>query len=166
MLICEPTKYTFHGCSCLVHKNVFGKIGVFDENLRLLNDVDMWYRIYAAGYKIHYLPEVLVQGRIHSKQISRSIGFSYHNPEQDMYWQRSLDWLKKNCKSDYKLFIRYGCNAYLKTRNKEGREAFEYAKTINKQCILELFIRKIYCVCYAKTKNIVKNIYIKLRMGK
>jgi indolepyruvate ferredoxin oxidoreductase beta subunit len=35
----------------------------------------------------------LVKGRVHSKQVSKSIGYSYHNPEQDMFWNRSLDWL-------------------------------------------------------------------------
>lgn len=166
MLICEPTVYTFHGCSCLVHKNVFEKINAFDEKLRLLNDVDMWYRIYAAGYKIHYLPDVLVQGRVHEKQVSRSIGFSYHNPEQDMYWLRSFNWLKENCPDACELFVKYGCNAYMKTRNEDGAKAFEYARSINKKVTMELWFRKIYCVCFAKVRTFAKNVYIKLRMDK
>lgn len=165
-LICEPTKYIFHGCSCLIHKSVFEKLGGFDEKLRLLNDVDMWYRIYAAGYRVHYLPVTLVQGRIHDKQVSKEIGFSYHNPEQDMYWQRSLNWLKENCSSEYQLFIKYGCNAYLKTRNKEGKEAFAYARTLKPNCALKLFVKKTYCICYAQIRSLAKTIYIKFRMDK
>lgn len=163
-LICEPTKYMFHGCSGLIHKDVFKNVGIFNERLKLLNDVDMWYRIYAAGYKVHYLPMILVQGRVHDKQVSKKIGFSYHNSEQDMYWQRSLRWLKENCSNEHRLFIRYGCNAYLKTRKREGKEAFVYAKTVNPRCALELFARQIYCICYAKMRTIAKNIYINLRM--
>jgi len=164
-LIAEPTHHMFHGCGCFVHKSVFEKIGAFDEKLRLLNDVDLWFRIYAAGYKIGYLPDVLVQGRIHSKQVSRSIGFSYHNPEQDMYWARSLNWLRENGKDDYRLFVAYGCNAYLKTRNKEAQKAFAYAKQLYPRCALQLQIKKLYCVSYAKMRNLAKSIYLKLKMG-
>ena len=127
-LIAEPTTYVFHGCSCLVHKSVFENIGKFDENLRLINDVDLWYRLYANNYHIHYLPCVLVQGRIHDKQVSRSIGFSYHNSEQDLYWKRSLEWLKSNFPNNQELFCLYGRNAYLKTRDIEGDMA-EGART-------------------------------------
>lgn len=164
--IAEPTVYNFYGCSCLIHRDAFVDVGCFDETLRLLNDIDLWYRIYATNYKVHYIPEPLVKGRIHAKQVSKSIGFSYHNPEQDMFWQRSLNWLKENCSSEYQLFIKYGCNAYLKTRNQEGKEAFGYARSVNPKCALELFVKKIYCICYAKTRSLAKNIYIKLRMDK
>jgi len=163
-LIAEPTENNFHGCSCLIHKSIFGKVGCFDEKLRLLNDLDLWFRIYEAGYKIRLFPDSLVKGRIHAKQVSKSIGFSYHNPEQDMFWRRSLDWLKDNCPSEYRLFIKYGCNAYLKTRNQEGKEAFAYAKEVNPKCLMELFVKKIYCFCYAKMSCLAKKIYIKLRM--
>lgn len=164
-LIAEPTRHMYHGCGCFVHKSVFEKIGTFDEKLRLLNDVDLWFRIYAAGYKIGYLPDVLVQGRIHSKQVSRSIGFSYHNPEQDMFWARSLKWLKENGKNEYTLFVAYGCNAYQKTRNKEAAEAFAYAKLLHPSCAAQLFVKKLYWVSYAKMRNLAKSIYIKLKMG-
>ena len=129
-LIAEPTENNFYGCSCLVHRKAFKAMGAFDESLRLLNDLDMWYRLYANHYNIHYVPEVLVQGRVHSKQISRSIGFSYHNSEQDMFWKRSLDWLEVNCPNKYELFHMFGRNAYRKTRNAEGDKAFAIAADI------------------------------------
>lgn len=164
-LISEPSRFIFCGCGCLVHKCVFEKLGGFDESMRMINDADMWYRIYAAGYKIHFLPQILVQGRVHDKQISKQIGFSYHNPEQDLYWKRSLEWLKKNCTEEYRLFIKYGCNAYLKTRNKEGDEAFEYAKNMNKICIGELCIKKMFYVFLAKSRTLAKKIYINFKIG-
>lgn len=163
-LIAEPTEYLFHGCSCLVHKEGFADVGTFDENLRLLNDVDLWYRFQTADYKIHYLPEPLVKGRVHAKQVSKSIGYSYHNPEQDMFWKRSLNWLKVNCSNEYRLFIKYGCNAYMKTRNQDGKDAFAYAKALNPKCSMEILIKKIYCICYAKIQSLLKQIYIKVKM--
>lgn len=165
MLICEPAKFIFHGCSCLIHKDVFKNIGVFDEKLKFLNDVDIWYRIYSAGYKVHYLPMVLVCGRVHDMQVSKKIGYSYHNPEQDMFWKRCLEWLKENHPNEYRLFIKYGCNAYNKTRNNDGREAFAYARSLNPKCSFEVLLKKIYCVCNAKMRLLVKQIYVKVRMG-
>lgn len=157
-LIAEPTVYNFHGCSCLVHKSAFKNVGVFDEKLRLLNDLDMWFRLYASNYKVHYLPEPLVKGRIHAKQVSKSIGFSYHNPEQDMFWNRSLNWLLENC-SEEELLFRFGRNAYLKTRNEDGDRAFSLIKSCT-------FKKKMYKIVYrsrASIRQLAKNIYLKLR---
>jgi len=163
-LICEPTKFLFHGCSCLVHKSVFEKVGTFDESLRFINDADMWFRIYSAGCKIHYLPEVLVKGRVHTEQISHKIGFSYHNEEQDMYWNRSLNWLEENYPKEYKLFIKYGCNACIKTRNTDAKKAFMHAKKVNSSCFAEVYFKMLYCRLYSVTREIVKKIYLELKM--
>lgn len=141
-LIADHIKYCFHGCGCLIHKSAFSDVGMFDENLRLVNDIDMWFRLYAGGYILHYIPEILVKGRVHAGQISRSIGFSYHNPEQDMFWQRSLEWLKMNCDldNDFDVFYTFGKTAYEKTRYTEGKKAFGVAAEIKASKKTELFM--------------------------
>lgn len=128
-LIAEPTVHTFHGCSCLIHKSAFAEVGSFDENFRWLNDVDLCYRLFAANYKVHFIPEALVKGRIHEAQVSKSIGYSYHNPEQDIYWNRSLDWLLENYPKEDRLFFLFARNAYLKTRNAEADRAFAHIQS-------------------------------------
>ncbi len=158
-LIAEPTEYNFHGCSCLVHKNAFKDIGVFDEKLRLLNDIDLWYRLYSANYKVHLIPEALVKGRMHGAQVSKSIGYSYHNPEQDMFWNRSLDWLFDNHPNEKELFFSFGKNAYLKTRNKEGDRAFE---NLDFGLIKKIATKTIY-KSYALVRNIAKFLYLKIK---
>ena len=158
-LIAEPTVYTFHGCSCLVHKDAFKDVGYFDENLRLLNDMDIWYRLYSNEYKIHYIPEPLVKGRIHSKQVSKSIGYSYHNSEQDMFWNRSLDWLLDRYPDEENLFFVFGRNAYLKTRNAEGDRAFVNIKSAH---IKKVAAKSIY-KCYARLRHLVKILYLKVK---
>ena len=163
ILIAEPTEYIFHGCSCLIHKSVFEEIGMFDEKLRLLNDVDFWFRIYSAGYKICYIPKALVKGRIHSKQVSKSIGFSYHNPEQDMYWNRSLEWLIQNHSDNYELFFRFGRNAYLKTRSAEGKNAFDYAAALKPEKKAEIALYRSYYKLYAFLRSAAKSIYLKIK---
>ncbi len=158
-LIAEPTVYAFHGCSCLVHKDALKAVGCFDEKLRLLNDIDLWYRLYAAGYKVHYLPDSLVKGRVHGAQISNSIGYSYHNPEQDMFWNRSLDWLLANYPKEEKLFFLFGKNAYLKTRNEEGDRSFKY---ISSSAVRKTFLKTAYKT-YAFLRQFAKLLYLKLK---
>lgn len=155
-LIAEPTVHVFHGCSCLVHRDAFADIGCFDEKLRLLNDVDLWYRLYAAGYTVHYLPEALVKGRVHGAQVSKSIGYSYHNPEQDMHWNRSLDWLLANYPEEERLFFLFGRNAYLKTRNAEGDRAF---MQIHSASIKKRILKTVYVSC-AAAKHFAKKMYL------
>lgn len=159
-LVAEPTNNNFHGCSCLVHKSIFERLGGFNESLRLLNDVDLWYRLYIGGCVVHYIPEVLVMGRVHSAQVSTSIGYSYHNPEQDMFWNRTLDWLLKNHPNNYELFVMYGKNAYRKTRYAEGDKAFAHAKELKKSGAL--WFKKCICKTEGHLLSIGKKVYLKL----
>lgn len=162
-LVAEPTRFMFNGCSGLIHKSVFEEVGLFDESLRLLNDVDMWYRIYIGGYRIRYLPEVLVYWRIHDKQVSQSAGFSYHNPEQDRFWANALDWLENNHRDNPELFFLFGRNAYKKTRDAEGDRAFAILKELQPERKLALNLRKQYYRLYAKLRTMAKQIVLKLR---
>lgn len=162
-LVAEPTEYTFYGCSCLVHKRVFEEIGVFDESLRLLNDRDMWYRIYVGGYKIHFLPEALTKGRIHGAQVSKSAGYSYHNSEQDMFWRRSLDWLLENHANEPQLFFLFGRNAYLKTRYTDGARAFAHVVKIAPEQKCKLFVLTCMYRCRAALHSLAKKVYLKIK---
>jgi glycosyltransferase involved in cell wall biosynthesis len=155
-LIAEPTGYIFHGCTCLIHRDAFTDLGYFNEKLRLLNDVDLWYRLYSANYRVHFVPEVLVQGRVHGAQVSKSIGYSYHNSEQDMYWNRSLDWLVKHYPQEEKLFYRFARNAYLKNRNAEGNRAFAHIKSAN---IKKNALKTLYKSC-AFARNLMKKFFL------
>lgn len=162
-LIAEPNRSTFHGCSCLIHKSVFNKVGMFDESLRLLNDLDMWYRIYIGGFRLEYLPEPLVQGRIHEKQISRSVGYSIHNPEQDWFWDRSFKWLIQNHADNDWLFFLFGRNAYLKTRNEDGRKAFAVVAKLRPERKTELKIKACAYQFRASIRTLGKKVYLALR---
>lgn len=159
-LIAIPTQDGFHGCSCLVHKHAFDEVGKFDEKLRLLNDVDLWFRFYIDSYIVHFIPKVLVCGRVHSKQVSRSVGFSYHNDEQDMFWRRSLNWLRHNHSNNYDLFYKFGRTAFIKTRYKEGNKAFEIAAGINRKKKMRLQLERLYFILISKIRNAGKKIYL------
>ena len=164
-LIADQIKiYAFHGCSCLVHKGVFEEIGAFDESLRLVNDIDMWLRVFKNGYTIRYLPRCLVQGRIHGKQISREIGFSYHNPEQDRYWNQVLEYLceLKDCKDWEKLMYSYACTAMQRTRRVEGKKSFDVLKEAYPQKKLQYMLLSNVFGLYGSMRELAKALYVKL----
>ena len=159
-LIAIPTQDGFHGCSCLIHKHAFEEVGMFDEKLRLLNDMDLWFRFYTNGYTVHFVPDVLVCGRVHSQQVSRKIGFSYHNEEQDMFWERSLQWLCDNCSDNYELFYLFAKTATLKTRYKEGKIAFSIVSSLDHSSVIWLRIKQSVFIMFAFFKDLMKRAYL------
>lgn len=163
-LIAEPTKYNFYGCSCLIHKKAFDRVGGFDENFRWANDLELWNRLYCGGLILHYVPYTLVSNRLHSAQVSRGLGFSYHNPEQDKIWKSKLEWLEENRPENYDIFFLFGRNALLKNRFVEGNQAFDDAKRICPKKSIELKIKgscyKMYSIC----KEQMKKVYLKFKM--
>lgn len=163
-MIASLTDYTFHGCSCLVNRNLFDEIGMLDESLRIVNDAEMWFRVYAAGCKIHYIPDVLVSGRVHAKQISRAIGYSYHNPEQDLLWNKRLEWLKENYPKDFNGFFEYGKNAFVKTRYEDGKKAFYYAAYLEPSKKCKLFIERIFWTFKGCFFDLLKKMYLKVKV--
>ena len=47
-----------------VRKSVYDQVGEYDEWFRISADYDMMLRIFSAGYKTHYIPEVIVSMEI------------------------------------------------------------------------------------------------------
>ena len=41
-------------------REVYERVGAYDENLRISADYDMILRIFNAGYRLYYIPEILV----------------------------------------------------------------------------------------------------------
>ncbi|MBI1870680.1 MAG: glycosyltransferase [Chlamydiae bacterium] len=57
--------------SVILHRNVFEKVGLFDESLPACEDYDLWLRI-ALQFPIHFISETLITKRGgHSDQLSR-----------------------------------------------------------------------------------------------
>ncbi|BCX12807.1 MAG: glycosyl transferase [Thermosynechococcus sp.] len=74
--------YSHEGCEAellfgvpFAHPSVMGYSRVFRELkyssvLSVVEDYDLWQRVWAAGFKMGNVPEVLLQYRVHRKQIS------------------------------------------------------------------------------------------------
>ena len=57
----------------LIRKNVFDKIGLFDEKFSSAYDYEYWFRMLEAGYKIGYIEKPLAVWRTYPEQESHKI---------------------------------------------------------------------------------------------
>ncbi|WP_051015674.1 glycosyltransferase family 2 protein [Desulfitobacterium dichloroeliminans] len=56
-----------NGCTLLIPKSHFEKVGLFDENLPLTQDYDLWFKMFRQA-QVHFLPGSYVRTRIHDEQ--------------------------------------------------------------------------------------------------
>lgn len=61
-----------HGCTLLIPKIAFEKVGSFNENLRTTQDYDLWFRM-AKEFNFVHIPEILVKARSHADQGSHKM---------------------------------------------------------------------------------------------
>jgi glycosyltransferase involved in cell wall biosynthesis len=81
-----------YGCSLLIHKNVFARVGGFNEHNRTVQDLEMWLKIVHEGTPITMMPDILCQWR--------------HHEQSDSYKQRSAHFREVDA------FLRRAAQAY------------------------------------------------------
>jgi glycosyltransferase involved in cell wall biosynthesis len=67
------TKSQLHGCTLFIPKDAFLECGNFNEDLRTVQDYDLWFRM-AKKYDFVYQNRCLVRFRIHPNQDSNKLG--------------------------------------------------------------------------------------------
>jgi len=60
--------YSIGGCALLIPRRMFEEIGLFNVELRYMQDMEMWYRALLAEYGIYYKNDDGVLTRIHGEQ--------------------------------------------------------------------------------------------------
>lgn len=167
ILLNSLNKIKFNGCSFLIPKKVFTEIGVFREDMRLLNDYEFWTRLLINGYKFNYINKALVRGRIHSKQVSKTINYSKNNWEQDYYWDSILEFFISNkTKIEFNYFIKkYAIFAIKNDRKYDARKAIN-----NLECnfwMKQLFKFRLFCfkLLYLIRRKMVK-VFLKIQSKK
>lgn len=61
-----------HACSALIHKSHFERVGLFDESLLTLQDIEMWFRLL-RGQRSIFVQKPLLKVREHREAGSRHI---------------------------------------------------------------------------------------------
>ena len=135
-------KGCINGCTILINKNCFEKVGLFDESLKTTQDYDMWLRLFKQ-YPSYCIPNCLVNYRIHPKQDTNS------NPitpiEGNAFWENLVNNLTEN---------------EIKAWNKD---LFETYMDLANQMKNSNFI-KAYQIALNKAKNNYKNPIISIIM--
>lgn len=73
-----------HGCTLLIPRSVFKKVGGFNESLRTTQDMDLWFRI-AREFSFIHIPEVLVKCRFHGAQGSLIMSSTVRTECNDLF---------------------------------------------------------------------------------
>ena len=92
-------RQVLNGCSLLIHKSHFGRVGKFDENLRFTQDYDLWFKML-RGVELVYINKPLVAMREHGTQVSHS--YEQNRIECDELWLNMLSSVtsEEACKID------------------------------------------------------------------
>ena len=65
------TYNAINGCTTLIKRKVFDKMGYFSPDFRYTHDYEMWFRMLVNGYEFHYLDESLTKFRSHENAGTR-----------------------------------------------------------------------------------------------
>lgn len=76
-----------NGCTLLIPKAQFDRVGMFDESLRTTQDYDLWFRMFREA-PVKYCPGSLIQSRVHAHQTSK---MKAHTAECDELWIKLLN---------------------------------------------------------------------------
>lgn len=136
----------FHACSALIHKSHFERVGMFDESLRAIQDIDMWFRIF-RGQKSLFLPEVLHIVREHGEAGS-SIMDGFNEEQGRIYLKlvQSMNYLEmEEVFGSVSAFL---CRiaGHIKSYNRmmEFKKMLEMLKDIPKNDLEEASLQKLY----------------------
>lgn len=94
-----------NGCTVMLKRELFERIGLFDESLRCTQDYDLWCRIIPY-YDFYYLDEPLVQYRLHHNMSTKKLNdtltreramirHKYHDMFERLIKQSSSDETRK-----------------------------------------------------------------------
>jgi len=73
----ELMKYYYgNGSSSMIHKDIFHRIGLFDEKLGHSEDYEFWLRASKNGIRFELVPQVLLRYREHKDQLTKKVGGS------------------------------------------------------------------------------------------
>jgi glycosyltransferase involved in cell wall biosynthesis len=73
-----------------INKNALDKVGLFNEEMKISADFDMWVRL-AEYYETGFIRENLIQLRDHDKQLSRNEKFYYNHVKEDLQIYKYLN---------------------------------------------------------------------------
>ncbi len=87
-----------NGCTLLIHRSHFQRVGLFNASYITTQDYDMWFRMM-RGLRIVYSKGIHMHSRVHKNQDSLTMG-DKHNDECNAMWIRLMDQLTDQEKAE------------------------------------------------------------------
>lgn len=112
--------YSLNGLGFLIPKEVFNESGLFDENMRYLQDLDLWLRIMQNDkYCFVCLNELLVITRIHKNQVTNTSNELF-DVDRKKLAQKHMELIKTRIGVYYDEMLKMYYLLFLQGNNKTG----------------------------------------------
>ncbi len=137
--------YHLNGLGFLIPKTAFDKVGLFDEDMRCMQDLDMWLRMMWHDYRFICHPNLLVVTRVHAAQTTNRLksGFSL---DSGTLAKKHATLLKDADVSEKEKLLCLYLSLYTRANNQIGIELFKPMLKdagIYRKAIFPCFMQKI-----------------------
>jgi len=108
--------YYGNATTCMIHKSVFDRVGLFDESLKNGDDYDFWLRsLYQHDIQLHLIQENLARYRTHPNQLTHRRGVELFKTVEKIR-DKNLYLLPDNERNQVIELAKTLCNQTLKVR--------------------------------------------------
>lgn len=112
-------EYTLNGLGFLVPKTVFEKVGLFDETMQYLQDLDLWLRIMMQDFTFVCHKDLLVVSRVHKNQTT-NLKSDLFDVDREKLIKKHIDLLKTVAKQKEVPYLERYYYLVVKGNNKAG----------------------------------------------
>lgn len=106
-----------NGLTLLIPKEAFKKVGLFDCNLKCVQDYQLWFDMYKYGYNFIHIPYILTFTRVHSKSVTNTSPLVIS--EGNIFWINYTKYFSDKQKADLEGNL-YNYYNYLYNRHARG----------------------------------------------
>lgn len=147
----------YGGCNFLIPKKAFDICGGFDEDLRFIQDVIMWNKMFFNKFSILKTPDICVMSRIHGNQLTQT-GQSLLKQEMEKVSDYMItEYLKVSTKENN--FIKF--YALDSAKNAIKTNVVKVIKETQGTGLITLFdkIEIFIMYCYGKVRPLIRKLY-------
>lgn len=145
------------GCALLIPKKAFEEAGLFNEDYRYMQDMDMWYRIFFKGYKLLATPYKGVHSRVHSGQLTVT-GNEIGKKDAQTIGRNLINHLIGM--KAYTQLKNYACLCYRNQMWENGDFIVEWLKS-EKKLTLKNRLRLLRYRMYGHVRPLIRTVYYK-----
>lgn len=97
---------SFIGCNLLIPKKAFDECGLFDTDMRYVQDIWMWMKLFMKGYSLAITRNIDVHNRVHSGQLTQT-GRALFDSESKLLHKMAIGELLRLSTREYNFLYEY-----------------------------------------------------------